>query len=270
MTVRVYGNMLPNRKNESYKTFKIHLTDTSQDIVPKVLDKYQIKDEVDVGHNALFLCYRGEGCCFFNLSELCLSFDLHVVEVIQRHIPSDVTPELIIKLIHKKDPFSPSGPPPASAFFQLVIQDYKPVSEKELKVTSGELVIVLERTPGWVSAVCNGRRGLIPVSCVSEPLSSIPKDSVRHILGIVHANYEKNAASELTVRKGEHINCLIYFQHWIFAETSNYMQGWIPGCYVSMQEPIHEQAFTTLVNVNCINYYRRVLAIQTTLGLHQT
>jgi hypothetical protein len=270
MTVRVYGNMLPNRKNESYKTFKIHLTDTSQHIVPKVLDKYQINGEIGFDQYALFLCYRGEGCCFFNLSELCLSFDQNVVELIQRHIPIEIIPELIIKLIHEKDPLSPSGPPPASAFFQLVIQDHTPVTENELEVTAGECVIVLLRTAGWVGAVCNGRRGLIPVSCVSEPLSSITKDSVRHILGIVLANYEKNAASELTVRKGEHINCLLYFQHWIFAETSNYMQGWIPGCYVSMQEPIHEQAFTTLVNVNCIIYYRRVLAIQTMFQLHQT
>jgi hypothetical protein len=193
-------------------------------------------------------------CFVFNIKELCLSFEQKLVEVIRRHIPSDVTPELIIKHIHKRDTVSPSGPPPTSASFQLVIQDYKPVNENELKVTAGDVVIVLARTPAWVGAVCNGRRGLIPFSCVSEPLNSIPKDSIRHILGIVCANYEKTAVFELTVHKGEHVYCLIYFQHWIFAENSNYMQGWIPGCHISMQEPIHEQNFAILANVNCINY----------------
>jgi hypothetical protein len=67
MKVRVYGNMLPNRENESYKTFKIKITDNSEQTVPKVLDKYKIKGEVDVGQYALFLCYRGEGVLFLIL-----------------------------------------------------------------------------------------------------------------------------------------------------------------------------------------------------------
>lgn len=65
-TVRVYGNMLPNRENDTYKSFKLNDFDETLMILPKILDKYMIRDEPPTKY-ALFLCYRGEGILNINL-----------------------------------------------------------------------------------------------------------------------------------------------------------------------------------------------------------
>jgi hypothetical protein len=60
-TVRVYGNMLPNREKESYKTFRFKVRDNCFAVIPEVLAKYKIKEEGSITNYALFLCNRSQG-----------------------------------------------------------------------------------------------------------------------------------------------------------------------------------------------------------------
>jgi hypothetical protein len=89
-TIRVYGNLLPDREKESYKTFKIHILDDCVKIIVEILFKYKIKDSFQ--NYALFLCYKGQ--------ELCLSFDQKPLEVASLHIQDEI-PEFIIKHIKR-------------------------------------------------------------------------------------------------------------------------------------------------------------------------
>jgi SH3-like domain-containing protein len=189
--------------------------------------------------------------------ELCLSFDQCPVEVAQRHLSPDTIPEFIIKHIHMRDPFSPSGPPqPISS---TVVAHYSPESENEIKVNVGETLLILDRKPGWAQVDCNGKKGWIPLSCIAERHHVDLKGLEIQVSGHVLGDYDKNALIELSVKKGEQIKALRFYQHWLYVDTCN-EQGWIPSCFVSLREPIHEQVFVSAANQVFIlfSYYREI------------
>lgn len=239
-TVRVYGNMLPNRENESYKTFRFNIHDTCVTIIPEVLGKYKIasKDEVDWSMYALFLCFRGQ--------ELCLSFDQSPVEVALRHIPIDTIPEFIIKHIHIRDPFSPAGPPSISTATSIVHQNYLPINDDELKISLGDTVTISDRKLNWLMVELNGKKGWVPSSCVTESNTELNGREI-YSTGVILADYEKNSANEISVKKNENIKTIRHFQNWFYVERSNVF-GWIPSCYISLKEPINEHLFKHLLN----------------------
>lgn len=57
--IRIYGDKLLNRENESYKSFRVTLDETCASILPNVLKKYKIED--DWRNYALFIMHKGQG-----------------------------------------------------------------------------------------------------------------------------------------------------------------------------------------------------------------
>ncbi len=45
MTIRIYGNQLPNKQTESYKTFRVGPSDDCTKIIIEALNKYKIVAE---------------------------------------------------------------------------------------------------------------------------------------------------------------------------------------------------------------------------------
>lgn len=74
--IRVYGDKLLNRENESYKSFRVNLSDPCSKILPAALKKYKIND--DWKQYALFIIWKNTGIFPKFLLLLLLSCSFHL------------------------------------------------------------------------------------------------------------------------------------------------------------------------------------------------
>ncbi|KAI8915799.1 hypothetical protein EDD86DRAFT_252759, partial [Gorgonomyces haynaldii] len=221
--IRVYGNRLPDREKESYKTFLVNINDDCVKLIPEILNKYKIKDEYR--SYALILCCKGQ--------ELVLSYDQKPLEIAQKNVPPEEMPEFIIR--HLKQPsVQPSRGDRTSSIpvdtnvsqsVAVAIYEYNPQRDDELKVVIGDQFVIIDREVGWFLVEKDGRRGWVPAGCLLENMASEIQPSLQ--MGVALADYEKNTPNELDIKKGQSVVIYQHYQHWLLVERDG-SQGWVP------------------------------------------
>lgn len=235
-SIRVYGNMLPDRSKESYKTFRFKSTDNCFLVIPEVLGKYKIKQSGSLQEYCLFLCSGGKGA-LLNNQELCLSFDQKPVDVAHRLIP-DVVPEFIIKHVNFKDPFSPAKPPTELLALASVVVEYNSTKDDEIRVCVGESGSIIEKKAGWIKLDLQTRQGWVPSSCIIEN-----QDQLQSCTAL--ADYDKPMSFEISLKKDEVVTVRRAFKTWLYIEKP-YDKGWVPSCYISLKDLILEDIFKAI------------------------
>ena len=88
MTIRIYGNQLPARQNESYKTFRVSPSDDCVKLILEAMQKYKLQG--DWKEYVLLLVVKDH-------DNICLNPGDRIVEVAQRYLPDDSIPNFVIQ-----------------------------------------------------------------------------------------------------------------------------------------------------------------------------
>ncbi|KAI8929857.1 hypothetical protein BC831DRAFT_238373 [Entophlyctis helioformis] len=266
-TIRVYGHRLPNRENESYKSFRVNIMDNCMKIIPEVLKKYKVNENWQ--NYALFVQFRGK--------ERCLSFNERPLVLVNKMRDGDELPEFYIK--HIKQVHAPGVrvsalpsdvsahstqhgsalapgiilPLPASSVaiptvesvapkteehaMAVAVYEYSAQRDDEMNVEIGDMFVIVSRETGWFVVEKNGRRGWVPAGCLLESnvvgnADAFEDNDVAQTGTVLH-DYEKMSPNELTIHKGDALAIHRKFQHWLLVDCRG-DHGWVPSCYVSI------------------------------------
>ncbi|ORZ37083.1 hypothetical protein BCR44DRAFT_378999, partial [Catenaria anguillulae PL171] len=119
-TIKVYGDRLPSRQHDGYKSFKVHRDETCSTFLPSVLRKYKIND--DWSQYALFIV-PGAG------NERCLGYDEYPFRVYTEYfVTAPASPEPYFVLRHIKQAsalLSRDGGRPTAAYATKESTDLK-------------------------------------------------------------------------------------------------------------------------------------------------
>jgi acetone carboxylase gamma subunit len=88
LTIRIYGNQLPFRQNESYKTFRVSPADDCVKLIMEAMQKYKLQG--DWKEYVLLLVVN-------DLDNICLNPSDRIVQVSQRYSFEDLMPNFVIQ-----------------------------------------------------------------------------------------------------------------------------------------------------------------------------
>ncbi|KAI8853537.1 hypothetical protein BC829DRAFT_486842 [Chytridium lagenaria] len=113
-TIKIYLDKVLTASGESYKSFRVSVSDSCSKILPAVLKKYKIMENWQ--NFGLFMQYHRSG----------------------------------LRRLH---PRSSNYPPPPSSESLYAIYDYRAQDDQEIDLIIGEKIHILAREPGWVHVI---------------------------------------------------------------------------------------------------------------------
>jgi hypothetical protein len=264
--IKIYGDKMLNRENESYKSFRVTLDETCASILPNVLKKYKIEE--DWRSYALFIIHKGQGIINFILMiERCLNFDEKPLQYFQQLKDFDADTSFVLKHIKKhtpesrkdveksteslsrsassaasgvKQPFSVSNSSSSlhkdTSLHAVAIYEYKANREDELDIMIGDRVMLINREMGWCIVEKNGKRGWVPTGClhVDEDGGGDEAREPKTAQGYVLYDYEKISPNELSIKKGASLVIYKKYEHWLLGGVvGTNKKGWVPVCELS-------------------------------------
>ncbi|KAH6583667.1 hypothetical protein BASA61_007893 [Batrachochytrium salamandrivorans] len=223
-TIRVYGDRLPDRDSESYKSFRVYMDDSCSKLIPDVVAKYKLPESWK--HYALFIQCRGkERCLSYNECPMALvnqmkdcnytlEFSIRHIRKIKRPIScfplvdlDSIYPQynssMLLYASHPTDStFIHASSSPSSEIAVLVgyaIYESVSQSQNELSVLIGEVFQVIAREGDWVVVEKEGRRGWAPAGCFQvrhDPMKCQQDATASFRLGTALYGYEKTSPNE--------------------------------------------------------------------------
>ncbi|KAJ3221763.1 Adaptor for signal transduction [Clydaea vesicula] len=205
--IRIYGDKLLNRENESYKSFRVSMEDTCSTILPTVLKKYKI--EADFHNYALFIQHKGQ--------EECLSLNEKPLQYFNSLKDSDGDTVFVLKHIKQVHPTLRNEATAVTNSLPKKL-DYSASdssSRSNLQVSNNgnaSRSSSIKTALGSNSTLASGRGG-----------------TTSTIVAIYE--YKANREDELDVAIGDKFNIINREVGWCFVEKSNGSKGWVPtGC----------------------------------------
>ncbi|KAJ1342238.1 hypothetical protein BSLG_003161 [Batrachochytrium salamandrivorans] len=224
-TIRVYGDRLPDRDSESYKSFRVYMDDSCSKLIPDVVAKYKLPESWK--HYALFIQCRGK--------ERCLSYNECPMALVNQMKDCNYTLEFSIRHIRKiKRPIS---------CFPLVDLDsiYPQYNSSMLLYAShptDSTFIHASSSPSSEIAVLVGYAIYESVSQSQnehDPMKCQQDATASFRLGTALYGYEKTSPNEVCISKGNTVIIHHEYEHWLLVEC-NLKKGWVPSCYVSVMK----------------------------------
>lgn len=276
--IRVYGHKLDDHENESYKTIPINFDDICSSVLPKALTKWKIVD--DWKSYALFVKFDGNVLClsyddrplelyrqlsskykmvFFYLQAIRTTDSMNQLTSIDRHSQYlenlGSTTQLASTFTgtqnsahHSRELFAsktslsnnPEGYDAANEL-AVAIYEYQAERDDELDVNIGDEFIIRDKTAtGWWVVEKNNQVGWVPEGCLLQKTEDVEAEDSEPKKGVALFDYVALGVNEMSIKQNDTLIVHKKYQHWLLAEC-NEVQGWVPSCFVSIDESTNEK-----------------------------
>ncbi|KAJ3302808.1 Adaptor for signal transduction [Kappamyces sp. JEL0829] len=247
ITIRVYGNQLPNRQTESYKTFRIGEKDDCVKLILECLQKYKITSG-DWKEYIMLLVVKDQ-------DNVCLNPSDRIVESCNKYLQESTSiPTFIIQHIRQVnipiarplnlDPgtFLAANLSLNAVSTAVGVYDYEAQSRVELDVQVGAKFSILARDGEWCVVERNGQRGSVPTAAIFELEKADRSHANQSVLCLYE--YARKSKYEVSISRGDKLVLIERYHHWYlvqpFGSKDPASMGLVPFSYITVAEPSPE------------------------------
>ncbi|KAI8900003.1 hypothetical protein BC833DRAFT_583627 [Globomyces pollinis-pini] len=253
MTIRVYGNQLPDRQNESYKSFRVGPTDDCVKVIIYVLHKYKIAGD----WKDFILVMANEDVC--NPTD-------KILDLSRKYFPNDIPCYLIRHIRHVNSPstrplniepgtYMASKLSAESVATAVGIYQYVAQSRDEMDVFIGMTYSIIARDEAWCIVEKHDQRGSVPTMCLFEI-----QERVREMKsGFCVFEYSRKSANEVSIQRGDQFVILDRYRHWYLIRLRD-QRGLVPCSHVSL---MNESEMKVKVNFFLLNFQEKQISPNT-------